>query len=168
MRFRHLSLSFAMVFFFMWPMFQTWAKKGHQHKAHSHGEIKIQLVYENGQGRWELVVPMEALVGFEHAPRNDKQKAQWEKGLGEFRKAPFLQLPDLCQIKDQKDHVEHQGSHSEFMQMVDFQCPEPLKERHLTLNWEQLPKRVRVVHLEILSGDKAQTYEIRQTQKVAF
>lgn len=148
-----------------WPV---WSQKKHQHKAHQHGQMTIQIVYENGHGHWELVVPMEVVVGFEHAPRNDKQKKQWENGIEQLRKSVFLQLPEACQIKEKKDHVEQHGSHSEFFQTADFMCLEPIKERQITIDWDQLPKRLRMVHLEILSGNQAKTHTIKQTQQVPF
>jgi hypothetical protein len=48
------------------------AQHAHHH-AHKHGHAKLEVSLEQGRLSLELVSPMDNLVGFEHAPKNDRQ-----------------------------------------------------------------------------------------------
>ena len=56
----------------------AWAQsKPHaHHKAHAHGQGELELAIEQGRLQGTLRVPMESLLGFEHAPKTDAQRAQ--------------------------------------------------------------------------------------------
>lgn len=51
------------------------------HHAHKHGYAKLEVSLEQGRLSFELLSPMDNLVGFEHAPKNDRQV----KALAELR-----------------------------------------------------------------------------------
>ena len=44
-------------------------------KGHSHGEGRLDVVIDKGQVTLNLELPLDAAVGFERAPKNDKEKA---------------------------------------------------------------------------------------------
>lgn len=52
------------------------AEVEHQHGAHVHGLAQASLVVDGGSLALELTVPGMDLVGFEHAPRDDAQRAR--------------------------------------------------------------------------------------------
>jgi hypothetical protein len=47
----------------------------HAAKAHAHGEGKLDVVIDKEQITLNLELPLDAAVGFERAPKNDKEKA---------------------------------------------------------------------------------------------
>lgn len=47
----------------------------HDHHAHVHGVAKLDVAVEGGQIDLHLESPLEALLGFEHAPKTDKEQA---------------------------------------------------------------------------------------------
>lgn len=58
----------------------------HASKAHAHGEGKLEVVIDKGNITITLELPMDAAVGFERAPKNDKEKAALtavQKSLGD-------------------------------------------------------------------------------------
>ena len=53
----------------------VFAAHDHDHHAHVHGVAKLEVAVEGGQIDLHLESPLEALLGFEHAPRTDKERA---------------------------------------------------------------------------------------------
>jgi hypothetical protein len=47
----------------------------HEHQAHVHGVAKLEVAVEGNRIDLHLESPLEALLGFEHAPRSDKERA---------------------------------------------------------------------------------------------
>jgi hypothetical protein len=62
-------------------VFSTAQAQHAHHHAHKHGHAKLEVSLEQGRLSFELVSPMDNLVGFEHAPKNDRQV----KALAELR-----------------------------------------------------------------------------------
>lgn len=48
---------------------------GHAHHAHRHGAADLEVAVEGGEIHLRLASPLESLLGFEHAPRNDQERA---------------------------------------------------------------------------------------------
>ena len=48
---------------------------GHQHHAHVHGVAKLEVAVEGADIQLHLESPLEGVLGFEHAPGNDKERA---------------------------------------------------------------------------------------------
>ncbi|MBI5331149.1 MAG: DUF2796 domain-containing protein [Betaproteobacteria bacterium] len=60
------------------PLAILWAapsSAGQGHAAHVHGIAKLEVAVEAGRISLHLESPLEALTGFEHAPRNDQERA---------------------------------------------------------------------------------------------
>ncbi|MEY3096385.1 MAG: hypothetical protein RIR74_1477, partial [Pseudomonadota bacterium] len=52
------------------------SKSHAHHHAHAHGQGELELSIGKGRIQGMLRVPMESLLGFEHAPKTDAQRAQ--------------------------------------------------------------------------------------------
>ena len=61
--------------------------------AHSHGRAKLRVATDGNLLTLEFESPLENLVGFEHAPRNDKQKAALQGMAEALRKADAHFVP---------------------------------------------------------------------------
>jgi hypothetical protein len=92
------------------------------HEAHVHGEAVGNLTLDGPTLRLELEIPGVNLVGFEHPPRNQDQRAQLEAVLSSLRGAAWLALDarGRCELDavnahthgfDEDDHHEynHEG-----------------------------------------------------------
>jgi hypothetical protein len=64
---------------------QAWAGKAHQH-----GVAQLDIGVEPGRVTFLLEMPLDSLVGFERAPRNDAERAQIEAALARLRSAATL------------------------------------------------------------------------------
>jgi hypothetical protein len=61
--------------------------------AHVHGVATLQIAIDRNELTLEFSTPLDNLVGFEHAPRNDKQKAAVQRMAERLRQAESLFVP---------------------------------------------------------------------------
>jgi len=61
--------------------------------AHVHGSATLQVAVDGNRVNLDFSSPLENLVGFEHAPRNDKQKAAVRRMAERLHKAGTLFVP---------------------------------------------------------------------------
>lgn len=117
------------------------------HGAHVHGIAQLQIVLEGTQLDIALFSPAANLVGFEHRPETDEQKAMvalTHQRLSEG-KSLFQTEPANCQLAEQEvdsssmrephhdhgdnahhdDHDQHNSSHREISAHYRFTCAEP-------------------------------------------
>lgn len=112
----------------------------HHHGAHVHGEAELRLALEGNTLVLEFESPMDNLVGFEHAPRNQKQRdalAATEQTLSRWERLFALPSAAACTLKDvqlqspwpragqDKDHAEHQHDHADMRATYQFECSQP-------------------------------------------
>ncbi len=61
--------------------------------VHSHGTAKLQVAVDGNRLTLEFESPLDNLVGFEHAPRTDRQKAAVQTMVGHFLDAATVFVP---------------------------------------------------------------------------
>ncbi len=122
--------------------------------AHTHGRAKLRVAVDGNQLTLEFESPLENLVGFEHAPRNDKQKAALQGMVEALQKADAHFVPAAaarCMQQSVKlesavldamaqgtakgkpaggQHAGHDG-HAELEATIVFRCEEPAQLRAL-------------------------------------
>ena len=64
----------------------VWAEQ----KAHVHGSGALNIAIEGGSVQMELIAPGADIVGFEHDPKTDEDRAQIEKGAAMLKDAATL------------------------------------------------------------------------------
>jgi hypothetical protein len=111
----------------------TLALPVHAQKAHVHGEGKLELVIDKGNISINLELPLDVAVGFERAPKNDKEKtalAAAEKALRDASlfmptpaanckaEPPKLTLPAFSGKHDHDAHADIDASYV-------FRCANP-------------------------------------------
>lgn len=109
---------------------KVWADEDHhQHGSHVHGEAVLNIVLEKRELMLEIESPSMNILGFEHAPKTDEQKAALEKAEIILRDnaqvikfeggactsdSTEIEVPDF-------DHAD-KNSHSEFHIHYVFHC----------------------------------------------
>lgn len=61
--------------------------------AHVHGKAELDVAIDGPQLEIRLSTPLDGLVGFEHAPRNDRQRAAAQAAVERLRKPEHLFTP---------------------------------------------------------------------------
>lgn len=125
----------------------------HEHgslDAHEHGHARLNLALEGQTLELELESPAFNLIGFEHAPSTEAQKASVEKARQALSApASLFGLPEAAQCTLDKQELEsplfaaeqHQGEHSEIHAHYHFTCANPKALDELELNlFSQFPQ----------------------------
>lgn len=108
-----------------------------EHAAHVHGEGRLTLAIEGGHVEITLDSPAESIIGFEHAPENDKEKAQLTQAIAHLRAPETLFrfdaaaqcVPQQTKVEspfDNKDAGEH-PKHADVEAEYTFECLHPQK-----------------------------------------
>jgi len=115
-----------------------------EHGAHMHEHGQLNLVLEGNRLDAELIVPGVDVVGFEHAPRDERQKAVVEAAvitLKDPNKIFALPAKAACVVEstnvesamlggehEHEDHAEEhddEDTHAEFHVTYKFRCGDP-------------------------------------------
>ncbi len=103
------------------------------HAQHAHGEGRLEVVIDKDSIAISLELPLDAAVGFERAPRNEREKASLaaaEKILGETAlfvptpaanctaQAPRVTMPVLAAKAGDEGHADINASYA-------FRCANP-------------------------------------------
>lgn len=122
-----------------------------QHDAHEHGHAILNAAQDGNEVEVSIEVPAMDMVGFEHQPENEQQKALIEKieaallkggDVISFAKTAECHLEkakvESALLSDHDDHEGHEGheehadheehgGHSEFEITYHFHCDKPAK-----------------------------------------
>lgn len=112
----------------------------HAGSPHVHGNAAMQVVVEGTHIDIDLQSPMDSLVGFEHAPRNEQQRQAIKAVADRFRdpatffapaaEAKCVAGPASLRLPFASDSAELKGSaskdkHSELEATIRFHCTHP-------------------------------------------
>ena len=61
-----------------------------QGHAHEHGVVKLDIAFELGKVTVQMESPLDNLIGFEHAPRNDAERKRVDAAVMKLRAAEAL------------------------------------------------------------------------------
>ena len=125
------------------------ATEHREHGAHVHGHGQLNLVLEGNRLDVELIVPGVDVVGFEHAPSDDRQQAAVNAAIATLRDpdkifalpAAAACVPDRVEVEstmleathDREEHAENhdkeehddEDGHAEFHATYSFRCGDP-------------------------------------------
>jgi hypothetical protein len=150
---------------------------GHHHHAHVHGVAKLEVAVEGGNLSLRLESPLEGLLGFEHAPRNDQERATVAEMRRKLADAGKLFAPTTaaqCTLKSVQVEVpmldakqatanaEHADLDADFL----FNCAQPAKLTGLDVRLFQAFPKMRRVEAQVVTvkGQKA----MRLSSKMRF
>ena len=74
------------------------------HGAHEHGHAVLKLVQEGTEVVVHFQSPLDSIVGFEHEPANDEQRAALEEAMRTVQVAQnIVRLPALCTLDGESE-----------------------------------------------------------------
>jgi Protein of unknown function (DUF2796) len=153
---------------------------------HEHGHGKLNIAVEGNSVSMELEVPGADIVGFEHEPGTDEQKAAVEKAKATLADAlSVFKLPAgvgckvaeaevLIQPEDEHEHAEeHEDAansdakeaeeghrHSEFHVTYALDCAAPAKLTSINFKYFDLFAGARVLSVNLVTPKGQTSYEV--------
>jgi hypothetical protein len=106
----------------------TTAWAGTKHKAHHHGHGQLAIAIDGLKVQFLLEAPTEAIWGFEHQAKTDKEKAKIKEIEDKVTKSPetLVSAPVGCTKETSKLEQHQSGSHNDVEITMTFQCQAPL------------------------------------------
>lgn len=145
--------------------------------SHSHDTAHLRIAIDGNLLNVNVEMPLNPLIGFEHAPKNAQQKAAVTKMETTLREAKQLFIPNMeaaCRlmevhldsivlgdhpVSDQDDHA-----HAELEGEYAFQCDHPEKLNQLIVNLFDAFPRLKHIKTEAVTpkGQSAMTLTPRK------
>lgn len=147
-------------------LFSLMAMAHSEHGAHVHGAGKVSLAFDGKKGKLELHAPAEAIYGFEHAAKSQKDKQKKEAGLkklGEQMSEMVVLDPALkCEIKLDMYEVIEKKNHSDVESEFSIACEQPVAGSTITFNFQKVFPRLKKVEVEVLADQVQKSLEIKK------
>lgn len=133
--------------------------------AHVHGTARLQVAVDGGTLTLGLESPLDSLLGFEHMPRNDKQKAAVRAMADKLQQAATLFVPTpaaQCQLATVKlaspvlEAARQGDGHADLDGDFVFRCAQPAALRDIELRWFAAFPYLQRVDVELI-GPRGQT-----------
>jgi Protein of unknown function (DUF2796) len=126
--------------------------------AHSHGEAKLDLAVEPTRITIQLESPLNNLVGFERAPRTDKERQQVDAALAKLKAADLLfKIDPTAQCKlasvelasaalklGKPDPEEEKAGHADIDGSFEFACADATKANYIELGLFEFSRMQRL------------------------
>jgi len=139
--------------------------------SHEHGVSVLKIAAEKHMIEMELESPADDIVGFEHAPENEKQQSQIKKALAIFKdkKGVFMLTSAAgCKITSQSAEFESDPSsgHAGFHVKWKMSCSNPSKVRNLSTSFFKSFPKAEEIEVEVVSdaGQKEIEWEKDQNK----
>lgn len=143
--------------------------------AHQHGVARLTVAAEDNRLELELSSPLESLVGFEHEPRNEKERKAVQAMKDSFRKPETLFAPSAAaQCTTSPAEVELPGGdskdgHADMHVAVMFQCRTPAALKDLEVRLFDTFPRLQRLKVQLVAGGKQSGTELtRQKRRLAW
>ncbi|MBZ8138518.1 hypothetical protein CLD22_01225 [Rubrivivax gelatinosus] len=127
--------------------------------AHEHGVGRLDVAVEHGRVTLLLEMPLDSLVGFEHAPRNDEERAAAQAALAKLHDvARLFRIDGAAQCGpahveidagplDAAGH-EHADGHADAEASYSFECAAAERAGFVETGLLELFPRLRIVNVQ--------------------
>jgi hypothetical protein len=150
----------------LWLLAAQATALAHSQKAHEHGAVKLDVAVDGARLQLTMEAPLDNLLGFERAPRNDAERKAAADVLARLRAPAGLFNADAaaqCTLssaevkapvlepgaKDSKD------GHADLDASYTFQCAQPGALRSLDIGLFDAYRRIQRIDVQ-LAGAKSQ------------
>jgi hypothetical protein len=173
-------------------MFATVASA--QQGAHEHGVVDLRVAIDGSTLLIEFDSPLDSLVGFEHEPRSDEQRAALasvESGLRDFTayfqlpaaagcvladvqvESPYPQLADAHDDHAHDDHDDHKHddhkhegqAHADMYAVYQFECAQVAALDQIGLNLTAAFPRITTIRAEIATPSGQRSVRLDQSAR---
>lgn len=140
----------------------------HAHAAHVHGTAKLEVAVEGAELHIHLEAPLDSLLGFEHAPGNDQERAAVARlrdllGRGDKLFAPttaaqcrFVGVDVVAPVLESKPGTAKGDGHGDLDADFRFTCALPGKLTGMEVRLTDAFPRMRSIDAQV-AGPKGQT-----------
>lgn len=137
--------------------------------AHSHGSIKIEMAIEGKNIDIDIDGPAESFLGFEYAPKSNKEKKIWANSEILWKKELITKLfildSDLgCTISEASFVQEIDKNHSDIEAVAKINCTKDLAGQSLIIALKKHFPKIKKLTLELV-GSEIKTIDIKSNNQ---
>jgi len=146
-------------------VFATKKKEHRHHESHVHGSATLNIAFDQLQGKVEFKSSSEAIIGFEHQAKSEKDKKVLNEAIAKFETgmASFVKFEDslACVFTKEKLEMLHSGDHSDFIANFSVTCKTAIQGSKLTVDFSQF-KGLKDLDVTLLAGELQKSFEVKR------
>ncbi len=123
--------------------------------AHTHGLVEVEIAFEQLNGVIQFSAPAESLLGFEHKPKTEQQKAQAqnvERAFSNQASQIFQFEKSLkCQLTLDKAGFEYTDSHADFDSLYKVKCTGDISKTKIIVDLSKY-KNIKSIRTTVISS----------------
>lgn len=142
-------------------------------QAHQHGQAQANVAVQGNRLGVQLEIPLDSLLGFEHRPRTDRQRAAAQAAVQQLKAAATWLKPDaaaLCTLASSDFNTQaldpaapgsaEQG-HADVDASYEFTCAAPEKLAGLDMGLMTLFKRIQRIEVQVAGAQSQSKQTLR-------
>ena len=142
-------------------------------QAHQHGQAQANVAVQGNRLSVQLEIPLDSLLGFEHRPRTDRQRAAAQAAVQQLKAAASWLKPDaaaLCtlarsdintQALDPAPPGSAEPGHADVDASYEFTCAASEQLGGLDIGLMSVFKRIQRINVQV-AGAKSQNKQTLQ------
>jgi hypothetical protein len=149
-------------------------KKDHhhhrEHGKHQHGHAELTIAFDGLVGKIELETPAEAIVGFEHEAKTEKQIQQKAAALDQLEKqmanmvvfspeSKCIVTKNTIEVVQEKENKNHSDVDASF----DVKCEKSIEGTKITFDFKKFFPKLKTIELTLLAGNIQKSMKIRKS-----
>lgn len=140
--------------------------------AHSHGEVKLQIAFEEQKGLISWQVASDAIIGFEHRGKNEAQKKLIQDKIQALKSDShnLYQLPTQCALDthqvEQVFESKVAAAHSEIQVNSTVTCQKAVQGSELGFNIQSQYPKIKNWEIQIDTPSGSQQFKSKKDPKV--
>ena len=145
----------------------------HEHRAHSHGNGKLELAIDGNSVKGKFELPMESLLGFENLPKNTSQKktmAALQEATQTIEK--FIQLPASAgcvakSISAASDMFSGKKSdHSDLDLSFVWECKKISEIKQIDLVIFKNYRKLKSMKVDLVTPQSQQSFQVKSSKPI--
>lgn len=143
--------------------------------GHVHGQARLDVIMDGQRLSLSMQIPMEALVGFERAPRNEDERSRLDSAFERLRAPNLFRTPPeagcraapalLSWSSGGLTNLPPQDTHTDLILAVEFECAEPGRLASIDVNAFDAFSRLRRIEARIASPSGAYARTLQRAKR---
>lgn len=143
--------------------------------GHVHGQAQLEVILDGQRLALTMQIPMEALVGFERAPRNEDERARLDNAFDRLRASTlFRPSPEAgCRAAPASlswssgglTNLPPQDTHTDLTLALEFECDTPGRLASIEVNAFDAFSRLRRIEARIASPSGAYARTLQRAKR---
>ena len=151
---------------------------------HVHGTATMQIAIEGNNVEVALIAPLESLLGFERAPRNDKERQAVQMMMKQLSDPsalliptaaarctpakPRITAPALDARTKVPGHEKHDEAHAELEAVISFRCAVPAALNSMEVRLFDVFPRLQKLKAEVAASGKQSAANLGRERRTLF